>query len=294
MTRRTTLRLLLALTVPAAVSFQAFSELSIQPTPSGAMQIIHIFGKGEGPDPFPQFGLVLPTNPLLAVNPNGDVNGDRSPDFIWRLGSRPVVVWALQDGQDFEIAASDWDGTSWSGTTLLTNNAVADLDPRLSLDPAGLPIVTWWRDGASGSSVRSSRRSTDGTWEPESVVSTGAQQARMPAVAVAAGDGKTRVSYEVVTGSLRQIVVARDDRTTPAGPSIWVTEVIAQTTWSGQTAPIVETRGGSTWANWVNDGTHVGWSELTGGVWTLPAFEPYSGPEDIEAARFRIKNRLAS
>ena len=262
-----------------------FAEVSVQ-NPTGAASLIHIFGKQDDPDPWPHFGTVLPTPLPQVLNPMGDVNGDRYADIIYRYGRPPAVVWSAWDGADFEIAYSEWSGTAWSAAVLLTSNSVNDTFPRIALDGVGQPMIVWQRSGAPDG-VFSIRRGVTGAWEAEARVSEAGQVALSPALAIPA-NGTPRCSYEVAM-SPKRIVVSR---LTGGGSPTWIPEIVALTPFTGDTAPRVDTRGGRTWVSWVHSDTHIGWSELVGGVWTSPQWEPYAGPSDVEAARFRIRNRL--
>jgi len=53
----------------------------------------------------------------------------------------------LGTGSDGEIAYATWDGTAWSGLTLLTSDAITDSHPAVAYDPAGEPVVVWLRAG---------------------------------------------------------------------------------------------------------------------------------------------------
>ena len=282
--------LLSSLTVASLWFSSAFGEISVPNGSATAPNLIYIFGKQDDPDPWPSFGLVRQTPLAYVLNPNGDLHGDKSPDLIFKLGSAPAVTWSYWDGTDFEIAYSEWNGSAWTAPVMLTENAVDDLNPKIALDTGGRPIITWWRAG-SEPAVFSIRRTSGSVWEAESQVSQAGEAARTPAIAVPP-DGHPRYGYEIKSGSTRQVVVSRDNRVQPEDPPGTTPEIVATTPYTGDTNPIVETRGSRTWVTWVHSATQVGWSELVNGAWGLPDFEPYSGPDDIEAARFRIKNRL--
>jgi hypothetical protein len=279
----------LAAVLALGLANHCFAEISVQPSSSG-LELIQIYGKTDDPTPWPNFSPVLPTPILRIVNADGDARGDKYPDFVLRQGFTPAVVWSYWDGQDFEVAYSEWTGAAWSATLLLTNNSTDDLEPKIEMDAAGRPILTWWRAGAP-SAVYAMRRTSSASWESESPVSQAAEPARAPTLALPL-DGYVRVAYEVREGAQRHIVVCKDLRATPEDPPAYVREVVATTMFDGDSFPVVHTRGSHVWATWVHSDSNVGWSELQNGVWTLPSMEPYSGPEDIEAARFRINNQL--
>lgn len=265
----------------------ALAEISLD-QPNGPSQIM-ILGRLDGPDPWPDFAPVrlIPLNRM--ANPQGSDYGDREPDVTVKFNVPPGVVYAAQDGLDLEIAYTEWTGSEWSSRVLLTSNSVNDREPKIVSDVAGQPVLAWWREGAPGS-VWSSRRLASGAWEPEARVSLPGENAQTPTAAILQ-DGRLRVAYETM-GATKSIVIARDDRATPADPPVFVREIVATTGWTGGTRPEISLRGGTPWVSWVHSDTQVGWSELHAGVWSLPQFEPYAGSGDIEAARFRIKNRL--
>ena len=272
----------------AGAVLPALAEVSVQNP--GEPELIYIFGKQAGPDPWPSFGVVRGTPLAFVLNPQGDLRGDKRPDIVLQRGFPPAVVWSYWDGADFEIAFSEWDGAAWSVPRLLTDNAADDLDPKIILDAAGRPVITWWRTDATPA-VFSTRRTADGLWESETRVSQQGESARTPAIALPP-DGHVRIGYEVTGSPERQVVVTRDNRINPEDPPGYVPEIVATTPYTGDTQPIVSMRGTLTWVSWVHSASLVGWSELRNGSWAIPQFEPYNGADDIEAARFRIKNRL--
>jgi len=258
----------------------------------GTTQLVQITGRQDGPDPWPSFGAIRLFVPLIRMaNPQGDVFGDRTPDMTVHLGFgvAPAVVYSAWDGLDFEIAYTEWNGSAWTSPVLLTSNTVNDRDPKIELDAAGRPVLTWWRDG-SPATVWSARRLPSGAWETESRVSSPVENAHTPSIALLP-DGRMRFAYETSAAG-KAIVITRDDRVNPTDPPLYMTEIVAMTPFTGATQPVIEMRGSTPWVSWIHSDTQVGWSELHQGSWTAPDFEPYAGPDDLEAARFRIKNRL--
>jgi hypothetical protein len=271
----------------AASTTAVFAEVSVNEI-AGTRTLIHIFGIQSGPDPLPQFGIVRQISAAQALNPNGDGFGDRDPDMVFRLSGNPTAVWEHWDGVDYEIAFSEWTAGAWTPTVLLTNNSVDDLDPSVVTNAAGKPIVTWWRVLATPA-VFTTRRLT--SWEAESQVSLSGVPAKKPTVSIGS-DTLTRFSYQALSGGSHQVYVTRDTRGQSPGVPNYVTEIVATTLFATDAEPIIERRRTLTWVTWVHSASQVGWSRLESGTWTAPAFESYSGPADVEAARFRIKNQL--
>src|SRR5262245_24103478 len=80
--------LLVALSILCSPVGLAWAEISIDQG-TGPVQVIHIMGKIDGPDPWPDFAPVrlIPLNRM--ANPYGDDLGDRNPDIAVHLLAPP-------------------------------------------------------------------------------------------------------------------------------------------------------------------------------------------------------------
>ena len=245
--------------------------------------------KVDGPDPWPDFGVVRMIPFHRAANPSGDENGDQDPDIATSAQGRPTVVYSTRENGNFEIALMEWEGTSWGARVLLTDNTVDDRLPKVCIDGEGQPVLAWWRDGGTPS-IWMSRRRASGTWDNESQVSSLDEEASHPSLAVLP-DGSTLIAYES-SGPERAIVIAKAEPGFPGITPVFVREAVATTDYERELMPEVALRGATVWVSWIHNDTQIGWSRLLDGSWTSPEFESLNGVGDIQAARFRIKNRL--
>lgn len=220
------------------------------------------------------------------LNVVGDTRHDGAPDFTINPASgRAEVVWALWDGEDYEVAHAEWLGGAWSDPFLLTDNQVDDLDPKLSVLTTGGLGVTWWRDGTPAHVFHAARAQPDQPFGSETLVSDGYEPARTSCIA-SLGDA-TYVGYETMDQNLKTVVVEKKEGSGP-----FVPEIIASTSRLDMLDVRVFESGGHVWAVWVDSATHLGWSERAGTGWTSPEYEAYLGLNDIERARLMIKGKV--
>lgn len=80
-----------------------------------------------------------------------DPYADNDPSLTMGPGSTVVVVWSRHDGADFELAlARRTPSTGWEPVNLLTQNQLADTQPRIAVDDSELAHVLWWGNDAGG------------------------------------------------------------------------------------------------------------------------------------------------
>jgi hypothetical protein len=81
-----------------------------------------------------------------------DVAGLLSLDLATN-GEHAAIIYAADTNNDIESPADQelfyltWNGIAWSAPSRLTNNSVADENPELVLDAAGLPMLVWRQGG---------------------------------------------------------------------------------------------------------------------------------------------------
>ncbi len=73
-----------------------------------------------------------------------------APDLARHADGTMTLVYvyddpARPDGQQLEIAASRWDGSTWSTPVTLTNDALLDVYPSVAYDSAGQAVALWTR-----------------------------------------------------------------------------------------------------------------------------------------------------
>src|SRR6185503_4501924 len=98
--------------------------------------ICHMYQTGDTPDPFP-WGVQLGNGRGDPISTNGDQRGDLWPDFgVNPVSGQAEVVWAYNDGSDYEIAFAETASGHWSPIGFLTSNTSRDVDARIAFSPA--------------------------------------------------------------------------------------------------------------------------------------------------------------
>jgi hypothetical protein len=80
-----------------------------------------------------------------------DPYADIDPSLTLGPESAVVVVWSRHDGSDFELAlARRTPGMGWHSFSLLTENLLSDVQPRVKVDAGDIAHVLWWGHDAGG------------------------------------------------------------------------------------------------------------------------------------------------
>lgn len=283
------------LTATVLVAFAigpASAELSTDPIGSDAIGTL-VMGITEDPDPFPPLGWHpyrdIPDS--RALNPGGADREDGRPDIFWRVESGwPVVVWAYRAGTDFDVAYSEWDGTSWTEVDFLTSTTHDELDPRVSVEIDGTVHVVWWEPGPTDHVYLSTRSPGSTVWSAPVQVSSEETGGRRPSVVVVGG--VLRVAYERECDepeAAQEIAVAR--REAGGGFSI---EVVAQTQRETRLDAILHLEEDLLWVDWKQGAGELGYAESGGSGWTSPRTEPWvdSSWVGVEDIRRVIRRRV--
>jgi len=237
-------------------------------------------GGGDDPDPW-----VLVRSHVLSsrgLNPDGGrrTHPDGWPSLGWDpVGNTPEVTWARHDGNDYEIVVARWEDGHWTDPVALTDDGTDDREPEIAYAPDGTARITFWR----GDQVYLVTRPPGGSWSAPELVDAGVRSS-------VTASTEDRVAWQRDgTDGTTEIVAAEK----VAGG--WVPTVLASTSFAGLdgTGDIdvrLEGTGTKVWVAWEDSADSLGWCELLpGGTWSAPRYEPLSGPDDEEAARFRIR-----
>ncbi|MFQ5768558.1 MAG: hypothetical protein ACE5ID_11335 [Acidobacteriota bacterium] len=124
-------------------------------------------------------------HPVL-LNEAGASRGDGVPSVaVHPFTGLPWAVWSFNDGGDYELAFSIFDGRHWSSPTLLgaAPNGQDDMEPKIVFTASGRPIIVWWRLPLNGSvpSVWLTTRA-NGAWQPPIRLSSSRRSALRPAL----------------------------------------------------------------------------------------------------------------
>jgi len=298
--------------IAVALTAATRAEVSVDaPRDLGQSFLVASMGGGDGSDPTPWPTWQLhrqAIDPRLALNPDGDLNGDGRPAFaLSPSGARPYVVWSRWDGTDREIVLSFWDGLAWTSPRLVTDNLTDDERPRITFSPDGLRHVVW--EQVDGPELRVWYRQPPdaagalGT-EPEAVTEW-PDTGRLADVAVDEV-GTVWVSYQQdelsSPGAVEGIFVARRE-----APWTWLREHVGPTGLNAM--PPGTDRGarihaarGHVWVDWVDGSGVMAYRVWNGalGIWGTAETIDYSfqqfvaGHEEIarEMARQTIRDRV--
>lgn len=153
------------------------------------------------------------------LNPDGDYRGDLWPYILEDRAReiRPWVVWPRFNGEEFDLAFSRWSAGEWSPIEWVDPISPSldgnDVDPHMSFDAEGRPLLSWWRDENGLGQVYFSMFLTT-RWMEGMPVSDAGTDSRYPTV-TEQEDGNIRVEYFTPGGSeSRVIVFSRPDTIT--------------------------------------------------------------------------------
>jgi hypothetical protein len=215
----------------------------------------------------------------IVLNEQGEANGDGDPSVLYStFGRMPVVAWARNSAQGFDVVVSRFAGGVWSEPDVLAGSPADELDPALALDPTdGSVHVVYWINDGSPRVVHRQAPADLSTWSAPVIVSPPGEIAARPSATF--HGGALRVVYEahnmVLGGLPRQIVLATD---IGAGFSI---EVLATSGNPGPNRPQVHGGPAGLWAEWIDAEVEMSWTrEQPGGGWEPLEAEPFSNLED--------------
>ena len=141
---RFTVSVLLAL----AIAGWVYAEVAVELDKRGNYRHVLILQGLQGKKPIIWQPVREAENARLILNPRGDEVGDLAPVVREHPGSgMPWAVWSLNDGTDYEIAYSFFNGRQWVATRMVEtgDNPAHDLDPDLAFTRGGAGILAWWR-----------------------------------------------------------------------------------------------------------------------------------------------------
>ena len=286
--RRNGLRLMLCLTLAAfaAGADAPHAEVSADPTLYEVGVIV--LGIIEGPDPIPQiiWAPVRDIDPVLYLNPDGAARGDGRPDiFTNPVTGLPHVVWAYNNGSDFDIAYSRWSASGWRQTEFITASVADELDPRIFIDDDAIYVV-WWEP--TSSAVRLIKREHLGDWQP--VESISGLLGERPSVVT--WGGTVLVASEQQDGMGGTDIVL----STRIAEDVYDSEVVGSAPDVSPLDVILHTEQGKLWMDWRHTSASYAYSEYTGSSWKPAASVPWTETSwvQLEEVRLCIRNMVMS
>jgi hypothetical protein len=278
--------LCLTLAAFAAGATTPHAEISADPTLYEVGVIV--LGIIEGPDPIPQviWAPVRDIDPVLYLNPDGAGRGDGRPDiFINPVTGSPHVVWAYDNGSDFDIAYSYWTGSGWRQTEFITASVADELDPRIFIDDDAIYVV-WWEP--TSSAIGLIKREHLGEWQP--VESVGGLIGERPSVVT--WGGTVFVASERDDGMGGTDIVL----STRVGADVYDSEIVGNAPDVSPLDVVLHTEQGKLWMDWRHSSASYAYSEHSGSGWNPAASVPWTETNwvQLEEVRLCIRNMVMS
>jgi hypothetical protein len=253
--------------VCAASVDRSRAEVSAEP---GMTEVaVVVLGIIEGPDPIPQ-GIWEPirdVDPSLFLNPTGGMRRDGRPDIAVDPVTRwPHVVWAYNNGTDYDVAYSRWDGAGWLPPEFLTSDTLNEVDPRIHVGGQSIYVVWWVEETNAIWLIEQSRRGVWGTPAP-----VGGLSGMRPSV-VTWGE-TVLVASEADDGQGgKEILVSKR-----LAPDVFDTEFVSSNPEDQPLDVVLHEAQGRLWMDWKRSNTEFAYSEFAGDVWAPASTLPWTG-----------------
>jgi hypothetical protein len=230
---------------------------------SGYNIYILILGIIEDPDPIPT--ITYKTNdvdddPLFDAG--AGLRDDGRPATAYSIDSGwPQVTWATSGGDDYDIAFSGWNGTSWSGTEQVTTSPDNELDPRVHIDSFQKTYIVYWVAGSPDKVFLTTRTGGALSWKNQGQV---ANDARRPSVVT--HDEQLLIAFErELADGGQEVMVARIE-----GEEDVTAESVASTPRSERLDAVIHSSGGLLWVDWKHSDSEFAYSILERTGWSDP------------------------
>lgn len=246
-----------------------------------------ILGIIEGPDPIPQviWEPIRDVDPALILNPDGAGRGDGRPDVATDpVTGSPHVVWAYNNGTDFDIAYSRWDQDTWLAPVFLTADTGNHIDPRIHATDEAVYVVWWESSGA----LWFAKKPRLQAWAAPELVTT-QQPSFRPSVLFWEGELLIAAEREVSGGNDREIFLS-----TRIGPSNYISQSVAIFMTNQPLDVILHGENGKLWMDWCESPTSCAYSIREGADWSAPVDVPSTGTSwlDKEQTRLLIRSQV--
>jgi hypothetical protein len=191
------------------------------------------------------------------------------------------VVWAYNNGTDFDVAYSRWNGVGWTPTEILASSVLDEVDPSIHVAGGSLRVV-WWVEQTRAVWLLSQTRS--GAWGvPERV--NGLSGMRPSAVT---WEGAVLVASEADDGQGgRQILLS-----TRLGQDLFDTESLASTPEDRPLDIELHVEQGKLWMDWKHSSSEFAYSEFDDGEWDPTSTLPWAEHSwvAVEEMRLAVRN----
>jgi hypothetical protein len=272
-----------ALLVAAAVlpwGSEPRAEVGVTRSSSSGPLRLYVFSIVDEPDPFSSPAWTRhngDTTGRAVLNDVGIANGDGRPALLVTPSGTPLVAWARNSPDGYDVVLSRFENDGWTEPEVLAGGPYDELDPQLVTDPADGSIhVVYWVAEATPRILHREAPADLSSWSAADQVSGSGDPACRPHAAFHAG--AMRVVYEVhdfgIGSSPRQVVLA-----TEAGLQ-YTTEMVAVTLHEEPVRAYIHSAGGRMWVDWIDSVDQIAWIRLEAGGWGVVQTEDYLTPEE--------------
>jgi hypothetical protein len=254
----------LATGLVASGTVRAEVGVAIHPGGAGPSVVYILDGSTEDPSPinpvWRKFGLG--SNMQVALNPQGEANGDGTPSLVTDAVTGLIAAaWSRNSANGFDVVVSRFESGAWTEATVVQGLSANELDPQLTLDPDGSVHLFYWVEGATPQVFHRIAPPDLSSWSTAVPVSAPGESACRPAGVF--HNGVLYVAYELhnfgAGNTPKQVVLARFEN------GGFTPEVVAMTNNLGNTRPQVHSHAGHFWVDWVDYENTDGSGEI---AWT--------------------------
>jgi len=223
-----------------------------------------------------------------VLNEAGLANGDGQPSTLLTRTGLPLVAWARNSPQGYDVVLSRFEDGAWGEPDVLAGGSLDELDPHLFVNPVDdrVHLVYWVHDTTPRVMHREAPADLS-TWSAAVRVSQAGEPACVPH-GVFHG-GLMKVAYEVhdfgIGASPRQIVLATRD-----GQAFFA-EMLSVTYHNEGNWPQVHSANSALWVDWIDSDGEMAWIRLLPGGWGTVQVEGY---QDQEERDYHVRGKIES
>jgi hypothetical protein len=269
----------------------AHAEVSVNGGQSFGPLRLEVISIVDDPDPFSgtmwtRYNADSASRSVL--NDAGLANGDGQPSTLLTRAGTPLVAWARNSPQGYDVVLSRFEYGEWSEPEVLSGSSLDELDPHLFVNPVDdrVHLVYWVHD--STPRVMHMEAPADlSTWSTAVRVSPTGEPACVPHGVF--HDGLMKVVYEVhdfgIGASPRQIVLATRDG------QAFFSEMLSVTFHNEGNRPQAHSANGALWVDWIDSDGDMAWIRLFLGGWGAVQIE---GFQDQEERDYHVRGKIES
>lgn len=277
-------KILLVFLLLAISTLPVAAEVAVSLDDGGTIRSIHVGSIVDETDPINSWSPFGTTSPnRIALNPDGDTNGDGPPGFLHdSTRTDPIVVWASNGAQGYDIVASRFTAGAWTAPVVVAGGADDELDPVVVLDPDADTLHVFYWTPSPAPRILWTQGNLDLTgWQAPLPVSAPGDIALRPSATF--HRGVLEVAYENHFSGLdlapREIVVATHD-----GGGLFSWQAPQITLHAEPNRPQLHSSQGRMWLDWVDASGVMGWIREAAepGSWEPMQTEAFQSVEERE------------